>query len=434
MRCSRVAVLAAVLSLAGAGCATLVGVDDLQRMSRQSGGQMQVVRRADFPTGDPSEGTRGAPGSQLLSAAVSRNQAVASVVAAHGIPDAIAVAPPYATQVQLAYARDARLYAIAAQGFWIRRWVVRDRSLTDDELALVDPERRTAAQAEALRGLVAAHARVQTVGRALLEQLPPQGAAGTSYGMLLLNATPTTVTVYGGEPTDEEKIVAWVDPAGPQAGRLQVGDRVTAINGVSPRAADATGLKLDGSPRVTIARGGQVREVALQAESLPRRITFVVIPQEVPNAAAVDGSVGVTTGFLEQFPDDDVLAVAMGHEVAHITLGHVEPRVTPGSVLKGIVGVGVLLPAEIALPGSGQLLGGVVQGVENHFSRDQERDADRLGLHYARAAGYDPAAALTLIDTLQTQMPSGSVQQFLDIHPPYPERRGLIEQELRTLR
>jgi hypothetical protein len=44
----------------------------------------------------------------------------------------------------------------------------------------------------------------------------------------------------------------------------------------------------------------------------------------------------------------------------------------------------------------------------------------RLGLHYAKAAGYDPGAALTLIDTLQTRAPSGSVKQFLDIHPPIP--------------
>jgi hypothetical protein len=108
------------------------------------------------------------------------------------------------------------------------------------------------------------------------------------------------------------------------------------------------------------------------------RIAFVVIPhQQVPNAAAVCGGVGVITGFLDRFPDDEVPAVAMGHELAHST--------------------------------------------------------DCLGLHYAKVAGYDPAAALTLIDNLQTRVPSDSVQQFLDNHPPDPERRSLIGQELQTL-
>ena len=429
---SRVAALAAAVALACAGCATMLGGDQLQQMSRQSGGQLLTVRRADFPSGDPREGTRGAPGSQMLSTAVRLNEAVASVVAAHGIPDAIAVAPPYAHELQLVYLRESRLYEIAPQGFWITRYVVSDRALSDAELAQADPDRRAATQAEMVRALVAEHARVQTVGRALMAQLPAQGEPGASYGVLLLNATPTTVSIYGGEPSDEEKIVAWVDPAGTQRNSLQPGDRVTAINGISPRAVDATGTKLDGRPKFTITRAGASREVELVPERLPRRIAFVLIPQTAPNAAAVDGGIGVTSGFLELFPDDNVLAVAMGHEVAHITLGHVERKVTPGSVLKGIVGVGVLLPADIALPGAGQLLGGAMQGVENRFNRDQERDADRLGLHYARAAGYDPAAALTLMDTMSTRLPTSAVQQFLDIHPPYPERRRLIEQELST--
>lgn len=115
---------------------------------------------------------------------------------------------------------------------------------------------------------------------------------------------------------------------------------------------------------------------------------------------------------------------------ARSILGHVEDKVTAGSVLKGIVGVGVLLPANIILPGSGQLLGAGLQGVENRFNRDQERDADRLGLQYAKAAGHDPAAALVLLDALQEKAPDSGIARFLDIHPPYPERRTRIEAEL----
>lgn len=430
MRRGITAALLVPLALAGAGCSAMYGARDLERLSRQFGGGWQIVQRGDFPTGDPRQGGGGGPGAQLLAAAVRDNPVVADVVAAHGIPNAIAVTPPYAVQVQLAYLDGAQLYDIQPESNWTTRCVVSTRPLTADELALVDPARRTAAMADALRRLVAAHARVQSVGRALLPLLPPQGERGTNYGVLWLNATPTTVSLYGGEPNDDEKIVAWVDPAGPQRERLQVGDRILAINGVSPRVADATGVKLDGNPRLTVRRGGQPLEVELRPESLPRRLAFVVIPSPAANAAAVDGTVGVSSGFLELFPDDDVLAVAMGHEVAHITLGHVQPGVTPASVLKGIVGVGVLLPAEIAVPGSGQLLGGVMRGVENRFNRDQEREADRLGVQYAKAAGYDPRAALTLIDTLQAQAPSSALQRFLDIHPPYPERRQHLEEAI----
>lgn len=424
------AALVIAMALAVGGCSTLASHDLLERASQQTGGQWLPIRRADFPSGDPREGTRGVAGSQVLAAAVRTNDLVAGLVAQHGIPDAIAVDPPFARAIYLAYLADSRAYAVAYEGFFFPTWVVRDQPLTDEQVAVIDPERRAIAQAEALRGLVAAHARVQTIGRALLATVPKAGEPGLRYGFLLLNATPTTVKLWGGEPSDQEKVVAWVDPAGPQRDRLQVGDRITAVNGVSPLVGEASGARWEGAKKVSIRRAGQDREVAVEPEALPRAVTFVVIPAEAPNAAAVEGQVGVTTGFLELFPDDDVLAVAIGHELAHVTLGHVERKVTPGSVLKGIVGVGVLLPADIVLPGSGTLIGGAIQGVENRFNRDQERDADRLGLHYAKTAGYDPAAALVLIDTLEEKVPVGSVDQFLDIHPPYPERRTLIVEEL----
>jgi predicted Zn-dependent protease len=71
-----------------------------------------------------------------------------------------------------------------------------------------------------------------------------------------------------------------------------------------------------------------------------------------------------------------------------------------------------------------------VQGVENHFSRDQERDADRLGVRYAQAAGYDPRAAIAFMELMAEKAPVGSVAQFLDVHPPYPERTELLRAEV----
>jgi Zn-dependent protease with chaperone function len=147
-------------------------------------------------------------------------------------------------------------------------------------------------------------------------------------------------------------------------------------------------------------RDGEEREVSVAAERWPRQVVFVPVPYDVPNAFALEDTVAVTTGLLDLLDDDEV-AVVVGHVLGHIILGHVVPKVTPGRVLKGVVGVGVLLPAEIVIPGSGQLLGGVIQGVENRFNRDQERDADRWGVRLADAASYDPEAGVTLIDELE---------------------------------
>ena len=85
------------------------------------------------------------------------------------------------------------------------------------------------------------------------------------------------------------------------------------------------------------------------------------------------------------------------------------------------------------LPGSGQLIGALVQGVSNRFNRDQERDADRLGVRYAAAAGYDPHGMLTVLDQLQKEAPVGAMAQFFSSHPPYPERREIVSQEIAAL-
>src|SRR5262249_18127616 len=217
---------------------------------------------------------------------------------------------------------------------------------------------------------------------------------------------------------------------GPAGAVLRAGDVITAIDGTPAAVADSTATPWSGPKTLTVERDGQIRTVSLRPDAWPRRVVFVALFDPTPNAGAVDGGIAVTTGLLDLVPSDDALAWIIGHELAHITLGHTEHKVTAGSVLKGVVGVGILLPAQIVVPGSGQLLGGLMQGVENRFNRDQERDADRLGVHYTRAAGYDPSAALAVLDTLQEKVPVGSFNQFLDVHPPYPERREVVASEI----
>lgn len=425
--------LAAGLLLLVTACASEQAGWRLQHLGRVADGQLLLVRREDFPDGDPSHGAPTTVGSAALQDAVVADAGVAAFVRARGLPDAVVVARD-ALALQLAYLGDGQVYTLSdgAAGIVSPRAsaVSAVRELRAEERILLDPRQRAAAQREELRARVADAARVATVCRALLRPLPAAGPAGAYYGLLLVAATPAATALYGGHDSAYDEIVAWVDADGPARDALRVGDRILEVNDLPPHAADDA---WQGPQRFIIQRGRDTRRVTVAPEPLPRRIACVALPADEPNATAVEGSVGVTQGLLARLPDDDALAVAMAHELAHITLGHVTPRVTAGSVLKGVVGLGVLLPADIALPGAGELLGGLMQGVENRFNRDQERDADRLGLHYARAAGYDPAAALALLDTLEAAVPSDAGADLLDIHPPYPERRALLEQELHRL-
>jgi len=119
---------------------------------------------------------------------------------------------------------------------------------------------------------------------------------------------------------------------------------------------------------------------------------MVVMAADDPNAFAVGRVLGVTTALLRLAERDDELAAIVGHELAHVTLGHADGGRTPVGILKEVATLGVLLPVELVVPGAGQVLGDALRGVGNRFNRAQERAADRVGVGYAAAAGYDPAA------------------------------------------
>ena len=445
----RVRSAAPLMLLLLAGCAAMHAHERLDGLAMQSPGRWLPVQRSDFPGGDPAKGTPTRAGSAALQDAVVSDPGIAAFVRAHGVPDAIAVRLVYQSDVtscDLAYADHRTVYTLHPPAFDAASWdtqstVTGQRALTDAEMDQVDPDHILAKQVEQLRSYVDALARVTTIGRKVMLAQPPPPAGtptGEWYGVFWPQSGPLTARMFNHEEGVNERVVVWVQPDGPAAGLLQLGDRITAIDG---KPATPVGSKdapmMVGPKTLTIDRGGKSVEVRIQPEVWPRRVAFIALPEDAPNAFARDDEIAVTTGMLAAVPNDDALAWIVSHELAHVSLGHTAPPSAGSAVANAVVGtvvtVGVLIPAEMVVPGGGRALGQVMQGVRNRFNRDQERDADKLGVHYVRAAGYDPSAALTVLDTLQAKAPVGTVAQFLDIHPPYPERRKLVAAEIGSL-
>lgn len=405
----------------------------LGSIKAETGGALVSVRKADFPTGDPLEGAAGtAQGSRILAYAAQGHGAVADAVRAHGIPDAVAITGGSGLAVDLAYLDPPLLRTVALVGFW--RTQFSERPLTEAEIAQVDPELIVQGQADRLREYVAMRGRLETVGRSILRAMQEPKASPSVYGLLLVDATPAAARLYGGTALEHERVVAWVDPHGPQRDQLQPGDRiVTAETNLAPPGT--AGMQWSGPVRLTIERGGVRSDLVVEPERLPLGIRFAIVDDDRPNAmaakGAATGAVAVTTGLLRRATSDDLLAAALGHEFAHVALGHTTAA-TPIDAFNTLVRA-VMLPLDIVQPRTSDLFTGPLQAFQNRFNRDQERDADRLSVHYMHAAGYDSAAALALMDLLQASTTTTGAAQFLDIHPPFPERRGLIEAELQRL-
>jgi len=339
-------------------------------------------------------------------------------VAAHGVPDGIWADlrfpfPNMPERVELAYLQSGKVYIVRAG------LPPGERPIDDVESAYIEP-----AKAANLNRPLESAARFLTVAARVMRALPPAAATstpGSSRGFAAIAVTPVNAPFLMLAPETAGIAVAWVDPAGPVEGRLQRGDRITAVNGRSVFSPDDLWAEKARLWRLDIVRAGSEHTVESLTEPWPRSVAFHIIDSEVPNAFAIHGAVLVTAPMLALLETDDEIAWVVGHEVAHVTQHHVNPKRTIRSMLTEALLAGLWVPAHMA-PVIGLPMQFLLKGANTRFRRDQERVADELAIRYASAAGYRPEAAITVIQRMQNEAPIGALDSFLDAHPPYPER------------
>ena len=140
------------------------------------------------------------------------------------------------------------------------------------------------------------------------------------------------------------------------------------------------------------------------------------------------GKIAFYYGILKQLQlSDDEVATIMGHEAAHALREHARERMGKSAATQ--VGAGVLS----ALLGLGQVGNTVLnmgsQLLTLEFSREDESEADIVGMELAARAGYDPRAGVSLWNKMM-QASKGAPPQFLSTHPSGPNRIRDIEAKL----
>jgi predicted Zn-dependent protease len=147
---------------------------------------------------------------------------------------------------------------------------------------------------------------------------------------------------------------------------------------------------------------------------------FITLESDVINAFALPGGrVFISRGMLENLTSEAQLAAVLGHEIGHVTAKHIDERMSQATAIDAGLGVaGGLTESGLAVEAA-KLFG---QGYLLKFGRDQELEADRLGLRYMMQAGYDPHAMIDVVNVLIRSSQSGRPPEFLSTHPD-PERR-----------
>src|SRR6266567_5365126 len=155
--------------------------------------------------------------------------------------------------------------------------------------------------------------------------------------------------------------------------------------------------------------------------------TIKVIDSDEVNAFALPGGFFyVNKGLLLAADNEAELAGVMAHEIAHVCARHAVENQTKASLLEYLaIGTSIFL---------GGIPGMIYQNTANlgllgafmKFSRSAESEADRLGVQYMYAAGYDPGAMATMFEKLEAKNKKkpGLISKAFASHPAPPERRA----------
>jgi metalloendopeptidase OMA1, mitochondrial len=171
-----------------------------------------------------------------------------------------------------------------------------------------------------------------------------------------------------------------------------------------------------------------------QASGLKENWEFIVIDEPQVNAFALPGGkIAVYTGILPVTGDDAGLATVLGHEVGHVMAHHAAERISQAQVIDAGTAIGSILlggatgtdPNAVA----GLLGAGAAVGLTLPFGREQEYEADRIGLILMARAGYDPRMAVGFWQRM-SQKSGGGGPEFLSTHPAGENRIARIQELL----
>ncbi len=140
------------------------------------------------------------------------------------------------------------------------------------------------------------------------------------------------------------------------------------------------------------------------------------------------GKIAFYSGILDQLKlTDDEVAMVMGHEIAHALREHARERMGKNAA----TGIGAnLLSQAFGLGNLGsQAMGMGAQLLTLKFGREDESEADLVGMELAARAGYNPRAGVSLW-TKMGAANKGAPPQFLSTHPSGPTRISDIERNL----
>lgn len=169
---------------------------------------------------------------------------------------------------------------------------------------------------------------------------------------------------------------------------------------------------------------------------------FYVIKEDTYNAFATPaGHIFIYSGLLEAMDNEEELACILAHEISHVMCRHISQKIERAekaniATLAGVV-AGVLLgTAGASAAANAVTLGSVAAGQSYAlaYGREDERQADQIGLNLLRKAGYNGKGLISTLKKMRNKrwFDSNQIPTYLTTHPASEERMAYIDTWLET--
>jgi predicted Zn-dependent protease len=180
------------------------------------------------------------------------------------------------------------------------------------------------------------------------------------------------------------------------------------------------------------------REMTAKTHRPQMPYSFRVVNATYVNAYAFPGgSIACTRGIMLAMDNEAELAGLLGHELGHVNARHTAEQMSKGQLTQAVVGgLSVLagtqgavygqMASQLGMIGAGALLAS--------YSRDNEREADRLGMEYMVKSGYNPEGMVGLMEVLRgmSKRNPSAIELMFATHPMSEERYQTAKQAAGT--
>ena len=215
-------------------------------------------------------------------------------------------------------------------------------------------------------------------------------------------------------------------------------DEIAMDRTASPQQFSADyGPVQDSSLNAYISQVGNTLSSRSHRPQMP--YSYRVVNAPYVNAYAFPGgSIAATRGIMLELDNEAELAALMGHEIGHVNARHTASRMSSGMMVGMVVGGAATAAGAYGGQGAADMAGGLgaLGGslLLANYSRDDERQADALGMEYMTRGGYSNQGMVGLMDMLNAQhkrQPS-SMEVLFSTHPMSSERHATAVHQAET--